>query len=90
MEAASVMAAGAPTLVETALVLSARLKHDPRFLPSAFLREAEVATILFSEGHFEVDVEAFFRFGKGRHPAALNFGDLRRGTDCATASSVHW
>lgn len=25
--------------------------------------------------HYRVAVDAFLRFGKGRHPAALNFGD---------------
>jgi len=27
------------------------------------------------ERHWRTAVEAFRRFGKGRHPAALNFGD---------------
>jgi ribonuclease VapC len=29
----------------------------------------------FGEGHWPVAVDAFIRFGKGRHPASLNFGD---------------
>ena len=29
----------------------------------------------FGELHFGAAVEAWLRFGKGRHPAALNFGD---------------
>lgn len=73
--AAGIVAAGAPTLVETAIVLSTRLKRDPRPWLNEFLREAEIEVIPFSREHHEVAVDAFQRFGKGRHPAALNFGD---------------
>ena len=31
--------------------------------------------IPFAEEHWPVAVEAYARFGKGRHAAALNFGD---------------
>ena len=31
--------------------------------------------IPFTEEHYDAAVDAFERFGKGRHPAALNFGD---------------
>jgi ribonuclease VapC len=29
----------------------------------------------FDEGHWREALAAFIRFGKGRHPAGLNFGD---------------
>jgi ribonuclease VapC len=29
----------------------------------------------FNEDHYEAALSAFLRFGKGRHPAGLNFGD---------------
>lgn len=66
---------GAPTVAEAAIVLSAKLKRDARPIVDGFLREAEVEVIPFSREHYEVAVEAFQRYGKGRHPAALNFGD---------------
>ena len=72
---APVVAVGAPTLLETAMILSSRLRRDPRPLLNEFLREAEVEVIPFGREHFEVAVDAFERYGKGRHPAALNFGD---------------
>ena len=75
MGTAPVVAAGAPTLVEAAIVLSARLRRDARPPLNSFFREAELEVIPFSQEHFEVAIEAFQRFGKGRHPAALNFGD---------------
>jgi ribonuclease VapC len=70
-----VVAAGAPTLVETALALSARMRKNARVLLNEFLREAEVEIISFTRDHYEVAVDAFERYGKGRHSAALNFGD---------------
>jgi ribonuclease VapC len=66
---------GAPTLLETAMVLSTRLGHDARPLVSAFLRRLGAEVIVFNEEHLDAATTAFLRFGHGRHPAALNFGD---------------
>jgi ribonuclease VapC len=44
-------------------------------LISAFLHRLEIEIVEFNEYHYEVALAAFLRFGKGRHPAALNFGD---------------
>jgi ribonuclease VapC len=66
---------GAPTLVECSLVLSARLNQDARGLLSRFLEEAKVTIIPFSEAHYGTAVGAWLKYGKGRHPAGLNFGD---------------
>lgn len=68
-------AVGAPTLAETGLVLTARLGRDARRLLSSFVREAGITVLPFVEEHARVAVEAYARYGKGRHPAALNFGD---------------
>lgn len=68
-------AIGTATLAETAIVLSARLDADARPLLSRFLTEASITVIPFGESHYGVAVEAWLRFGKGRHPASLNFGD---------------
>jgi ribonuclease VapC len=35
----------------------------------------EVLVIPFGEPHWSAAATAFIRFGKGRHPAALNYGD---------------
>ena len=75
MLSAPLLTIGAPTLAETALVLTARLKRDARPVLNEFLREAEVEVVPFDRNHFDVAVDAFLRYGKGRHPAALNFGD---------------
>jgi ribonuclease VapC len=34
-----------------------------------------VQTVPFDEAHASVALDAYSRFGQGRHPAALNFGD---------------
>lgn len=75
MGAAELLAAGAPTVVETAIVLSARMGRDAQPELDAFLREADVEIIPFTADHYRAAVDAFLRFGKGRHAAALNFGD---------------
>lgn len=67
---------GSPTLLEAVLVLSSKpVGQSPVTMLTGFLKQFEVVTIPFGEQHWEVAAEAFQRFGKGRHPAALNFGD---------------
>jgi ribonuclease VapC len=66
---------GAPTLVETAMVLAGRVRGDPSALIAEFLHDSNVAVIPFTEEHYRVAVQAFLRYGKGRHPAGLNMGD---------------
>jgi len=72
---AEVRRVSAATVVEAGIVLQARYgDHGEREL-DLFLERAEVEVIPFSEEHATVARQAFRRFGKGRHPAALNFGD---------------
>lgn len=68
-------AAGAPTLAETGIVLAARLGPAARGLLERFLDELGVQEVPFGEVHWREAVDAHRRYGKGRHPAALNFGD---------------
>jgi ribonuclease VapC len=66
---------GAPTLVECGLVLSARMNRDARGLLARFIEEANVVVVPFTDAHFGVAISAWLKYGKGRHPASLNFGD---------------
>lgn len=66
---------GTPTLAEAGIVLRARLKKDGRSLLLRFLQEFDITPIPFGDAHWREAVEAYRRFGKGRHPAALNLGD---------------
>jgi len=66
---------GAPILFEAAMVLSGRTGTDARFSLSRGLRRLGVEIVPFTEEHYDAAVSAFLRYGKGRHPADLNFGD---------------
>lgn len=66
---------GTATLAEAGLVLTARVEADAETLLGGMLRQFDVVPVPFGERHWHATVEAFRRFGKGRHPAALNFGD---------------
>ena len=75
LDKSEVVVVGVTTLLETAMVLTARLGQDARPLLSAFLRRLEAEVVAFNEEHLDAATTAFLRFGRGRHPAALNFGD---------------
>ena len=40
-----------------------------------FLQENRTSVIPFGQDHFTTAIIAFEKYGKGRHKAALNFGD---------------
>ncbi len=66
---------GAPTLVETHLVLSRRTHAFHDFL-RRFVSPPVVHLIAFTPEMYAVATDAFDRYGKGRgHRAQLNFGD---------------
>jgi ribonuclease VapC len=75
MRSADTLGVGTPTLTEAGMVLSSRLGVEPQALLDRFLRDFGVVPVAFGEPHWREALEAFRRFGKGRHPAALNFGD---------------
>ena len=72
---AEAIVVGTPTVFETAMVLSGKLGHDARPLLLPFLRGIHAEVVAFNQHHMEAATNAFLRFGRGRHPAALNFGD---------------
>jgi len=75
IKAAPGIAIGAPTLLETLIVLTARLRGEPALALKELLRASDAEVIPFTEDHGRSALRAYMRFGKGRHPAALNFGD---------------
>jgi len=75
MGAAPHIGVGAPTLVETAIVLHARIGALSRTLLVRLLDDVGVTCIGFGDRHWPVAFGAFARYGRGRHPAGLNFGD---------------
>jgi ribonuclease VapC len=66
---------GAPTLTEVSIVLGSRLGRDPMPLVGRVLQELGIVVIPFSQEHWAEATDAFMRYGKGRHPAGLNYGD---------------
>jgi ribonuclease VapC len=66
---------GAPTLFESAMVSIGRFGAEGEELLAQFLEDLDVETRAFDERHWHTATSAFDRYGKGRHPAALNFGD---------------
>jgi ribonuclease VapC len=75
INAAHTIAVGAPTLVEAGIVLSARAGQDASAVLVELLASADAIVIEFGQRHWHAAVSAWERFGKGRHPAGLNFGD---------------
>jgi ribonuclease VapC len=75
VEAEVAVAVGTPTLTETGIVLESRLGKDAHGLLERLLDELDIQEVPFGELHWREAVDAFRRFGKGRHAAALNFGD---------------
>jgi ribonuclease VapC len=69
------VAIGAPTLLEATMVLFGQEGEASRFALAQFLQDYEISSIPFDSFHREIAVEAFIRYGKGRHPARLNYGD---------------
>lgn len=68
-------AAGTPTLAETGIVLQARLGEDAHGVLERLLDELAIQEVPFGEIHWREAVDAYHRFGEGRHAAGLNFGD---------------
>lgn len=65
----------AATFVEAAVVVDAQTKDKGSRQFDAFIRRAGIAIEPVTEEQAHVARQAYADFGKGRHPAALNFGD---------------
>jgi ribonuclease VapC len=75
MREADVLAIGAPTLLEANMVIFGARGEPGRVAVARFRASLDVVVVPFGTRHEEVATEAFLRFGKGHHPAALNYGD---------------
>ena len=67
--------AASPLRVEAAVVVDMQTKDKGSRQFDAFFRRAGIAIEPVSEEHAHVARQAYADFGKGRHPANLNFGD---------------
>jgi len=67
--------ASAATVVETGIVLEARLGQPGADALDLLLQRAEIQIVAVDREQAEIARRAWRRFGKGNDPAALNFGD---------------
>jgi len=65
----------APTRLEIGMVIEARTGAEGVRKLDSLLRTAGIDVVEFSSMQALVALDAFHRFGKGRHRAGLNFGD---------------
>jgi ribonuclease VapC len=66
---------GTPTLVETGIVLTHTLAIDARPVIARLLDDFGIVEVPFGPDHWREALDAFRRYGRGRHPARLTFGD---------------
>lgn len=73
--AAESLAMSAATLVEASIVMQARYGEAGVLQLDLFVERTNTRVHAVTHAQADLAREAFRRFGKGRHPAALNFGD---------------
>ncbi len=79
---------GAPTLVEASRVLAGRRRTPPGDEVEGLVKELAITVAAFGEAEWRVAIDAFRRFGRGRHAAALNFGDCLAYASAAAAGDT--
>jgi ribonuclease VapC len=65
----------AATFVEAAIVVETQTKSEGSRQLDAFLRQADITIEPVTEEQAHIARQAFTDYGKGRHPAGLNYGD---------------
>ncbi|MBO9127723.1 MULTISPECIES: type II toxin-antitoxin system VapC family toxin [unclassified Rhizobium] len=66
---------GWPTLLEVRMVLTGKGFASAAKMIKQLAETPNVTTVVFDEKHYRAAEDAFERFGRGRHVAALNMGD---------------
>lgn len=75
LEAAGVRRLSTASLVEAAVVMLARYGEAGEREIDVFIQRVGIDVVPVTIDQAEMARSAYRRFGKGRHPAALNFGD---------------
>ncbi len=65
----------AASVLEAAMVLGGRKGDDAVLELDLFVGRAQLEVVLFDSDQLLIARGAFRRYGKGRHPAGLSFGD---------------
>jgi ribonuclease VapC len=66
---------GSPAVLEAGMVLVGRYGMRGKTALARVLQDSAIEVVPFTAEHADVAVDAFHRFGKGRHKAGLNYGD---------------
>jgi ribonuclease VapC len=75
LDADPVRRMSAAALVETGVVMLNRFGEHGEREVDLFVQRAAIDVIAVTEEHAELARGAYRQYGKGRHPAGLNFGD---------------
>jgi ribonuclease VapC len=75
IEAADARSLSAATFVETSIVIEARYGAEGLRDLDLLIDRARIEVVPVDAEQARIACRAFSRFGKGRHPAGLNFGD---------------
>lgn len=67
--------ASSPTLFEYCLVMMRRQGAEAGDLAMALIDTLQIAVLPWTIDHARLAADAHLRFGRGRHPAGLNYGD---------------
>jgi ribonuclease VapC len=74
--AAEAIIVSAVSFFETSMVLADRVQDETAWrLLDALIGRAKIEIVPFDAGQAAIARAAFLKYGKGRHTAALNFGD---------------
>lgn len=79
---------GTPTLVEAGIVLAVRRGSPVGGELDGLIQELGVTVAPFGEAEWHRALDAFNRFGRGRHAAKLNLGDCLAYATAAVASDT--
>lgn len=80
----------APTVAECLIVLTARHGPVARTIFERLRSEIGLSVSSFTAEHAAATQRAFLRYGKGRHRAALNFGDCMMYATAQLATNHCW
>jgi ribonuclease VapC len=75
IESAETRLLSAATFVESSMIIEARYGADGIRDLDLFIAKAQLELVAVDEEQAHLARQAFRNFGKGRHPAGLNFGD---------------
>ena len=72
---AAAVSISAASLAEALLVIERRIGSEGTFQLHGLINVLGASVLSFDETQARLALDAYIRYGKGRHPASLNFGD---------------